>query len=49
MNYMFDECTSLKELNLKNFNTDNVSEMSNMFCECPSLKELILIILILKM
>ena len=28
MRNMFDECSSLKELNLKNFNTNNVNNMS---------------------
>ena len=37
---MFYGCSSLKELNLKNFNTNNVRSMSNMFSECSSLKEL---------
>ena len=37
---MFSECSSLKELNLSNFNTDNVTDMSWMFCGCSSLKEL---------
>ena len=37
---MFFECSSLKELNLYNFNTNNVTNMSFMFCECSSLKEL---------
>jgi len=35
-------CSSLKELNLSNFNTNNVTYMSCMFSECSSLKELIL-------
>ena len=29
-----------KELNLSNFNTNNVTDMSYMFSECSSLKEL---------
>ena len=37
---MFEECSSLKELNLSNFNTNNVSDMSFMFSKCSSLKEL---------
>ena len=48
MSYMFDRCSSLKELNLDNFNTDNVTNMSYMFNRCSSLKELNLN-LILKM
>ena len=37
---MFSRCSSLKELNLSNFNTNNVTDMSQMFYECSSLKEL---------
>ena len=37
---MFCGCSSLKELNLNNFNTNNVTNMSGMFEECSSLKEL---------
>ena len=37
---MFYRCSSLKELNLNNFNTDNVTNMSYMFFNCSSLKEL---------
>ena len=40
MSGMFDRCTSLKELNLNNFNTNNVTNMSYMFYGCSSLKEL---------
>ena len=40
MSSMFDFCSSLKELNLSNFNTNNVTDMSYMFYECSSLKEL---------
>ena len=40
MECMFDGCSSLKELNLKNFNTNNVTYMSHMFYKCSSLKEL---------
>ena len=31
---MFDGCSSLKELNLNNFNTNNVTYMSGMFFGC---------------
>ena len=31
---MFSECSSLKELNLNNFNTNNVTNMSYMFSKC---------------
>ena len=30
----------IKEINLSNFNTDNVTDMSNMFNRCLSLKEI---------
>ena len=40
MKSMFDGCSSLKQLNLSNFNTDNVNNMNNMFRGCSSLKEL---------
>ena len=31
---MFWECSSLKELNLNNFNTNNVTNMNDMFSGC---------------
>ena len=37
---MFNECSSLKVLNLSNFNTNNVTNMSSMFAECSSIKVL---------
>ena len=40
MNGMFSGCYSLKELNLNNFNTNNVTNMSCMFDGCSSLQEL---------
>ena len=40
MSYMFEGCSSLKELNLNNFNTNNVTDMNCMFYGCSSLKEL---------
>ena len=40
MSGMFSRCSSLKELNLSNFNTNNVTNMRYMFYECSSLKEL---------
>ena len=40
MNNMFNKCTSLKELNLNNFNTSNVTNMSYMFNGCSSLEKL---------
>ena len=45
MEYMFSECSSLKELNLNNFINDNVTNMRYMFRGCSSLKELNLNIL----
>ena len=36
-NYMFDNCDSLISLDLSNFNTQNVTDMSNMFSGCKSL------------
>ena len=39
MSCMFSRCLSLEELNMSNFNTNNVTNMSGMF-ECSSLKEL---------
>ena len=37
---MFSFCSSLKELNLKNFNTNNVTNMSGMLSYCSLLKKL---------
>ena len=37
---MFCFCSSLKELNLSNFNTNKVTNTSFMFYKCSSLKEL---------
>ena len=37
---MFSECSSLKEINLSSFNTNNVTNMSHMFFGCSSLKEI---------
>ena len=34
MNRMFSYCSSLKELNISNFNTDNVTDMNRMFYQC---------------
>ena len=34
MSWMFNDWSSLKELNLSNFNTNNVTDMSKMFNEC---------------
>ena len=40
MSFMFFGYSSLKELNLSNLNTNNVTDMSCMFSGCSSLKEL---------
>ena len=40
MNNMFWGCSLLKELNLNNFNSNNVTEMKSMFWGCSLLKEL---------
>ena len=40
MSFMFNGCSSLKEINLSNFNTHNVTDISCMFYECSSLKEI---------
>ena len=40
MSGMFNRCSSLKELNLNNFNTNNVTNMRGMFSGCSSLKVL---------
>ena len=37
---MFKGCKTLKELNVNNFSTNNVTDMSYMFYGCSSLKEL---------
>ena len=37
MSFMFHECSSLTNINLSNFNTDNVIDMSCMFYGCSSL------------
>ena len=38
---MFYFCSSLEEINLSNFNTNNVTNMIGMFNRCSSLKEII--------
>ena len=40
MRYMFDDCKSLKSLDLTNFNTENVTDMYYMFAYCKSLESL---------
>ena len=39
-NFMFSDCNSLINLNLSNFNTQNVNNMSYMFSDCNSLTNL---------
>ena len=34
MSSMFSRCSSLKELNLSNFNNNNVNKMSDIFDRC---------------
>ena len=38
--FMFYECTSLTNINLINFNTQNITNMTCMFCGCSSLTNL---------
>ena len=40
MSALFSGCSSLKELNLNNFNTNKVTNMGSIFSGCSSLKEL---------
>ena len=40
MRAMFYKCSSLIKLNISNFNTTNVKDMSCMFCKCNSLEDL---------
>ena len=40
MGSMFSECKSLTNLNLSNFNTQNVTNMGSMLSECKSLTNL---------
>ena len=40
MSMMFWGCSSLKELNLSNFNTSKVTNMESMFSNCNSLENL---------
>ena len=37
---MFEGCSSLKEIDLYNFNTNNVTDMNQMFFGCSSLKKI---------
>ena len=38
MSNMFEGCVNLKSLDLSNFNTTKVEDMSQMFCGCEQLK-----------
>jgi len=40
MSSMFEGCWSLTNINLSNFNTNNVTNMSSMFEGCSSLKNI---------
>ena len=40
MSGMFFHCESLTDINLSNFNTQNIDNMSQMFYECNSLRNL---------
>ncbi len=42
MRSMFQDCLSLIRLNIMNFNTSKVKNMSGMFCNCFSLIDLVL-------
>ena len=35
-NFMFAYCDLLNDINLSNFNTNNVTNMMAMFCRCSS-------------
>ena len=39
MKEMFCDCNSLTDLDLSNFNTQNVTDMNEMFSYCNSLKK----------
>ena len=40
MSTMFQTCSKLKSLNVKNFITDKVTDMSFMFYNCSNLKDI---------
>ena len=40
MTYMFAWCSTLKEINVSNFNSNNVTNKNGMFYGCSSLREL---------
>ena len=37
---MFENCNEIEYLDLSNFNTENVTDMSGMFNDCNKLKEI---------
>ena len=39
MDYMFDGCSSLQELNLSSFKDNNKISINKIFGECPKLKD----------
>ena len=40
MSYMFSNCSSIKQLNLNGFDTENTIDMEHMFYSCTSLSSL---------
>lgn len=42
MSNMFSNCDSLESINLDNFNTNNVTDMSDMFSEAYTINNIIL-------
>ena len=40
MSFMFNDCSSLKEINLSSFKTDKITNMIGIFFKCTSLKEI---------
>jgi surface protein len=40
MSYMFNGCNSLENIDLSNFNTENITSMNSMFYGCNSIKDL---------
>ena len=42
MHWMFEKCSSLKKLNIKNFDFSNVTEVQGIFTGCYSLNQLII-------
>ena len=40
MSYMFSKCSSLKNIDLSNFNTQKVTDMNNMFYNYSSLENI---------